>query len=244
MKSINIKRSTINGYQFGMREKNLDQIKYRSLAEGAVEALRDAIITGNLGPGTRLVEQKLAAQLGIGQPTLREALKELEHQGFVRKFGKKGTYVTRLGPDDFRKILEVRLTLEVKAIELAAQHVTQEALDELGRLVDEMDAGVRADDLPRFHNADLAFHSKIWELSGNEYLGIALERIAFALFAFVLFESNATGKFEAAVEQHREIFAGLRSRNPKIAREQFVRSTLSFWNRHHRVQLDEAGFLE
>src|SRR5437867_4492918 len=227
-----------------MQNDSLNQIKYRSLAQGAVEALRDAIITGKLSPGTRLVEQKLATQLGIGQPTLREALKELEYQGFVRKLGKRGTYVTRLGPEDFRKILEVRLTLEVKAVELAARRVTPEALDEIERLVAGMDEGVRTGDLARFHNSDLAFHSRIWELSGNEYLGIALERVAFALFAFVLLETNASGKFEASVAQHREILAGLRSRDPRVAREHFLRSTLSFWNMHHRVQADAAAFFE
>ena len=60
-----------------MQNDSLTQIKYRSLAQGAVEALRDAIITGKLSPGMRLVEQKLATQLGIGQPTLREALHDL-----------------------------------------------------------------------------------------------------------------------------------------------------------------------
>ena len=227
-----------------MQNDSLTQIKYRSLAQGAVEALRDAIITGKLSPGMRLVEQKLATQLGISQPTLREALKELEHQGFVRKFGKRGTYVTQLGPEDFRKILEVRLTLEIKAVQLAAPRVTPEALEELDRLVAGMEEGVRTGDLARFHNSDLAFHSKIWEFSGNEYLGIALERVAFALFAFVLLETDATEKFEASVAQHREIASGLRSRDPKIAREHFLRSTLSFWSRYHRVQPGESEFLE
>src|SRR5712692_11480047 len=81
----------------------------QSAPQAAAEAIREAITVGRLKGGQRLVEQKLAASLGIGQPTLREALKELEFQGFVRKSPKKGTYVTELTPEDFRKIQEVRM---------------------------------------------------------------------------------------------------------------------------------------
>lgn len=62
----------------------LRRIDVRSAADAAGDMLRKAIISGALSPGERLVEQRLASKLGIGQPTLREALKELEYQGFVR----------------------------------------------------------------------------------------------------------------------------------------------------------------
>ena len=57
----------------------IEAVQVQSLAEAAAQTVRDAIVTGKLKPGERLVEQRLAAQLSIGQPTLREALKELEH---------------------------------------------------------------------------------------------------------------------------------------------------------------------
>src|SRR5713226_6818269 len=101
-------------------EEQLSPMRFPSLPEAVAQKLRDAILAGKLKPGERLVEQKLAASFGIGQPTLREALKELEFQGFVRKSPKKGTYVTKLTADDFRKIQEVRMALEVVAIEKAA----------------------------------------------------------------------------------------------------------------------------
>jgi DNA-binding FadR family transcriptional regulator len=91
----------------------LKPINVPSAPQAAAEALRNAIIAGDIKPGERLLEHKLAARLGIGQPTLREAFKELEYQGFLRKGPQRGTYVTKLSKDDFRKILEVRLALEV-----------------------------------------------------------------------------------------------------------------------------------
>ena len=107
--------------------ESLSPLRLLSVPEAVAQKLRDAILAGQLKPGERLVEQKLASRFGIGQPTLREALKELEFQGFVRKSPKKGTYVTLLTPEDFRKIQEVRMSLEVVAIEKAACNMTSQA---------------------------------------------------------------------------------------------------------------------
>src|SRR5437773_9826223 len=115
--------------------EKLSPVRRPSLPEAVAQKLRDAILVGQLKPGDRLVEQKLAGSLGIGQPTLREALKELEFQGFVRKSPKKGTYVTKVTLDDFRKIQQVRMALEVVAIEKAAVNMTATALAEVARLV-------------------------------------------------------------------------------------------------------------
>src|ERR671936_391943 len=101
------------------KDWGLGRVHFQSIPETVAETLREGIIAGKLKPGERLVEQKLAAQLGIGQPTLREALKELEYQGFVRKVPNRGTYVTRLSQEDFSKILEVRMALEALVIERA-----------------------------------------------------------------------------------------------------------------------------
>jgi DNA-binding GntR family transcriptional regulator len=188
------------------------------------------------------VEQKLAGSLGIGQPTLREALKELEFQGFVRKIPKRGTYVTKLAPEDFRKILEVRMVLEALAVETAAPNLTKDAVGELEGIVQAMEKAAAEFRLATFHKHDVAFHRKLWAFTGNEYLVLTLERVAFGLFAFVLLERDpkAANEFVAAAEQHRQILDGLRSRDPWVAREAFVSSTLHFWNEYHGVGISRA----
>lgn len=218
----------------------LSGVQVRSLPEAIAEKLREAILAGLLKPGERLIEQKLAGRLGIGQPTLREALRELELQGFVRKAApNKGTYVTKLNQEDFQKIFEVRMALEVVAIGKATIHWNERASHELGSIVTRMEAAAREFDLATFHKNDLEFHRTIWDLTGNEYLGIALERVAFRLFAFVLLQrpGGAANEFLAAAEQHRQILAGLQSGHPQIARKAFVESTLKFWSEQHRVEV-------
>ena len=215
----------------------IDAVQVRSLADAAAQTLREAIVKGKLKPGDRLIEHKLALQLAIGQPTLREALKELEYQGYVRKLASKGrTYVTKLSKEDFRKIHQVRMVLEVLAVELAAAHVNQTALRELEESMRKMEAAARDLDRTMFHAHDLTFHRAIWKLAGNEYLENALERLIFSLFAFVLL-GQELDDFLAAVEQHKEILEGLRTADPVRARNAFVESTSRFWREFHQVNI-------
>ena len=219
-------------------------LQRRSVPAVVAEKLREAILDGTLKPGERLLEHKLAASFGIGQPTLREALRELELQGFVRKRpAKAGTYVMQLNAEDFRNILEVRMALETRAIERAAVNWSTEAAGVLDRIVTAMEESAAKFDLATFHKNDIQFHRRIWDLAGNEYLGIALERVAFGLFAFVLLQRSpeSRNEFVAAARQHREILEALNSGDPNVAREGFVRSTVRFWSECHQVRFEQLG---
>ncbi len=221
----------------------LRPIQILSAPAAAAEALRNGIIAGDLKPGERLIEQTLARRLRIGQPTLREALKELEHQGFVRKGAQRGTYVTKLAREDFRSILEVRMALEVLAIEKAAPQLTAETENNLTALVEGMGLAAKNFDLNSFHRIDMAFHRQVWALTGNPYLAEALELVAFRLFAFVLIQRgrDSRDEFLNATEQHRAIVAGLATHDSTKARQAFVSSTLRFWNDHHGVKLNGSS---
>jgi len=211
-----------------------------SLPETVATKLREAILSDRLRPGQRLVEHKLAAHLGIGQPTLREALRELETQGFVRKSQKRGTYVTEMSAEEYRQTHDVRMTLESLAIERAAPNVTAEALRDIERSLNRLAAAARQPDLTKYHKSDMDFHKVIWKLTGNDCLFQALERITFGLFAFALLGRPSAGvrpDLLAAIEQHRCILDGLRTRDPGIARETFVRVTLQFWKEQHCVEI-------
>lgn len=211
--------------------------------QAAAQALREAIISGELKGGERVLEQKWSTRLGIGQPTLREAMRELEHQGLLRKVPQRGTYVTELSADDYRRILEVRIPLEAIAIGHAAKNLTHEAEQELDAIVKTMAAGA-ANDVKGFHDCDVLFHRKIWELAGNEYLQTALETITFRLFVFSIVgrwptAPNSVNERKAAVLQHKAILNGLRTRDPEKARDAFVHNTVRYWTKQYGMKLDE-----
>ncbi|MEW5980480.1 MAG: GntR family transcriptional regulator [Acidobacteriota bacterium] len=221
----------------------LSTVQVQSISGAVALKLRDAILTGELKPGERLVEQKVAKLFGIGQPTLREALKELEYQGFVRKSPKRGTYVTQLSQEDIRKMFEVRMALESLAVYQAAQNLTDAAVRDLEELLRSMELAAQRMDLPAYHRIDLAFHTRIWNLSGNEYLRAALERIAFGLFAFLMLkDKDSPNSYVSALEQHRTILRGLRSGSPQSARTIFVETTCRHWKELRYLDVADSFF--
>jgi DNA-binding GntR family transcriptional regulator len=227
------------------RKPGPGQLRIQSAPQAAAQAIREAIISGALRGGDRIIELKWATQLGIGQPTLREALHELEHQGLLRKLQQRGTYVTQLKPEDYRLIQEVHIPLEAIAIGKAAENLTPEAEKELTAIVNAMAGkGMDETDVKNFHDCDVAFHRKIWELAGNEYLRDTLETITFRLFVFSVVgrwpdNPNALSERLAAVQEHLGILEGLRTRNNKLARQAYMKQTVQYWNLQYGLNLDE-----
>lgn len=213
--------------------------------QAAAQALREAIISGELKGGDRILEQKWSMRLGIGQPTLREAMRELEHQGLLRKTHQRGTYVTELSVDDYRRILEVRIPLEAVAIGRAARNLTNKSEKELDAIVKAMGETGSANDVRSFHDCDVSFHRKIWEIADNAYLQTALETITFRLFVFSIIgrwpsAPNSANERKAAVQQHRAILNGIKTRDPGKARLAFVSNTVQYWNRQYNLDINEA----
>src|SRR5947209_20058780 len=99
-----------------------------------VALLRDAIVSGAIQSGEQIVEGKIAQQFGVGQGLIREALIELEHQGFVQRTPFTGTQVPKLGRVDAEQIFDIRIELEPLAFALTGQKASPEQLNELGEL--------------------------------------------------------------------------------------------------------------
>src|SRR5205085_10026439 len=137
-----------------------------------------------LGAGESIVENKVAQDLGVGRPLVREALIELEHQGYVQKVHYKGTAVTKLSAADIEHIFVLRVELESVSIEWAKNNATLADLSELRDLTQKMRKGAEDMALDVFYDNDIAFHRKLWQMSGNPYLVGVLERLVVPLFAF------------------------------------------------------------
>lgn len=221
-------------------------LNIQTAPQAAAQAIRESIISGELRGGDRLIEQKWAARLGIGQPTLREALQELEHQGLLRKTHQRGTYVAQLSPEDFRLIQEVRIPLEAIAIGAAAENFSPEADEELTARVEAMTGtGMSRNDIQQFHENDVAFHRKIWDLAGNPFLRDTLETITFRLFVFSVVDRwlgnpRAMSERIAAAQEHLGILEGLRSRDKQTARQAFIKQTVQYWNAQYDLGLNES----
>lgn len=148
----------------------LNHIENRSLRDRVLDALREAIITGELKPGQQLVETELATSLGVSRAPLREALQILSAEGLAETIPYHGTMVRRLTKADIEELYSLRSVLETFAIRrILDQHDPQQAVL-LRECFDKMLAAAEAGDLKHVNQIDREFHDTLIELSGHSLL--------------------------------------------------------------------------
>lgn len=149
---------------------SLLRLEKTSLRQQALTALRRAITTGQLTPGTHLVETDLSDALQISRGTLREAMRQLQQEGLISAGARGRLAVRHLDAKEIRDIFNVRAALEsMAARELASRSDRTEAVATLRHAVDEMDRWAEANLEDRIE-ADLRFHRTMCQLTGNETL--------------------------------------------------------------------------
>lgn len=219
-----------------MTSPAFERLPSYSLRGRIAETLREAILNGTLEEGQRLVERKLAAQLGASLTAVREALIELEMEGFIQKRRNSATYVTKLTLEDTGKLFAVRSMLEPYAVEQAASLASPEHLERLEARYLEMQDAARANDRKAFLRSDYAWHETIWQITSNEYLQAALRRLLVPLFAFTAIRIVTRGAFDLLhdAQSHLPILDALKARNPEAARNALL-TGLTVWNAQTRA---------
>ena len=109
----------------------MEDYQYLPLRDVVFRTLRQAILRGELKPGERLMEIRLANQLGVSRTPIREAIRMLELDGLVIMVPRKGAQVAQITEKDLNDVLEVRLGLEELAVKLACQRITESELQKL-----------------------------------------------------------------------------------------------------------------
>ena len=141
------------------------------LTERAYHEIKQRIMGNIYPPGVRVLEQDLAAQLGMSRTPVREALIRLEKEGLVEIAPRRGMRVIPVAPDDMREIYEVLTCLESRAAErLAERQPSREELAPLIEAVERMDQALDWGDLEAWAEADELFHRLLLEMSGNKRL--------------------------------------------------------------------------
>lgn len=143
------------------------QMPDQNISDRVADELRVAIHTGRLAPGTRLVERKLAAELGVSHIPIREALARLSDEGLVERLPRRGSRVAALSARDLSEISTVRVLLEQEvAVRVQAR---MSARDEAGlrRIVASMERAAARGDSARLFDLDLRFHDRLGQLSDH-----------------------------------------------------------------------------
>jgi DNA-binding GntR family transcriptional regulator len=183
--------------------------KPESLTDMVFEAIRDAIVSKALPPGSQVSEANLAAQLSVSKTPVRETLLRLRHAGLVEPDG-RSLRVILPSPDAIRDAYEVRSGLEQAAARHAAERATE---TERTRILDGAElslAAARAGRNAEFHSRDQDFHWAIAEAAHNPLLARAVEDVLLLTSALRARDVPATGDSVECGREHMVIAEALR----------------------------------
>jgi DNA-binding GntR family transcriptional regulator len=162
----------------------LPHLKPVSIRQSVGEAVRRALLEGRFRPGEPLSEVALAAEMNVSRGPVREALLVLAQEGLVSHSQNYGFSVLNFTDHDRQEIQQVRLPLEILALDMARRRIDETDIEQLRRLNDCMVTEYKKDSVVECTQADLRFHALIWERSGNTRLVASLRNLMIPYFAY------------------------------------------------------------
>ena len=141
------------------------------------KALREHIVNGDLEPGTRLLQKKIAEELGVSEIPVREAIRHLQAEGLVVVTPHSGAEVASFRPEEIEEALAIRGVLEGFAARNAVRRATPGAIAELRSILGDMERCVENDDRASYGILNRKFHTKLYALSPYPKLQKMIEEI-------------------------------------------------------------------
>lgn len=223
------------------------------LAEAIADSVAEAIATGHLAPGERIIETGLADTYGVSRVPVREALKVLATQGILVGGGHRGYRVASFAPEKIEQVFEVRLELETILLRDAVANWRRSGggLGALDTVIETMRQAARAGDLRAMLRADLEFHRAICRAAENEIASALWNAIARHVLIIFNLARYRDVDLERALKQHLklrdfieaeiEAEAGLHDRADAESATRDVRSALEQHFQARRPARKPAG---
>jgi GntR family transcriptional regulator of gluconate operon len=218
----------------------LDQSR---LGDEVAGMLRRAIISGELDAGTHLVESMLSDRFQVSRAPIREALRELESEGLVES-RRRGVYVKALAPQDVWELYSLRTMLEGAAVELAVSRFDEDDIAALHRHLETMAAAAAAGRRSDFADADMRFHTELFERAGHRRLLRVWQSFAETYRVILEITDTQNPDLESVVAEHHHILAAIERRDPEEARrrdEESLRHGQSEFERRFGAQAGGGG---
>lgn len=196
-------------------QSNMDE--FLPLRDVVFNTLRQAILTGELKPGERLMEIHLANKLGVSRTPIREAIHKLELEGLVTMIPRRGAEVSQITEKSMQDVLEVRRALDALCAELACDRITDGELEKLRLACETFESAVRTKDTKKIAQADVALHDIIVCATGNQRLIQLVNNLSEQMYRYRFEYIKDAGQHETLIAEHRIIYESLVAKDKQTA---------------------------
>jgi len=218
--TVNAKASKPSRSRAGRIRERARRRSTATLAASVVATLKERIVAWQYHPEQRLTEEALCAEFGVSRSPVREALRVLATNGFVRRMANRGYAVRQVNLRELEELYEVRLALEMYAVEmLAVRGAPPETISPLRKTwaaIRKSPDGRKGEELAEL---DAAFHESLTAAIGNQTLVEQLKSINERLFVFRMIDFDKPHRVESTCAQHLAVLDMIARKDPKGARE-------------------------
>jgi DNA-binding GntR family transcriptional regulator len=198
---------------------NVSLLARQSLREAIIKLIEEALLTGELQPGSRIVETELAHNAGISRGPVREAIRQLVGEGILVSYPSRGTYITRWTPQAVAEAYSLRATLERLAIQEAIKRITTDDITQLQATVDRMARSASNQDIRALVQLDIRFHEQLYALSGHSLLQEVLARLRRKLYCLMAIDQGYSLHQDEIAQDHQRIVDALKTGDDTLAGE-------------------------
>ena len=181
--------------------------EYLPLRDVVFKTLRQAILRGELKPGERLMEIKLANKLGVSRTPIREAIRKLELEGLVLMIPRRGAEVAEITEKSLNDVLEVRKALEELSVQLACERITPEQVEEMKMAAEDFRKVLKSGDVTKIAEADVKFHDIIFAATNNQRLITLLNNLREQMYRFRVEYLKQKECYPQLLEEHDKLIA-------------------------------------
>ena len=180
------------------------------LRDVVYRSLRNAILKGELEPGERLMEQRLALKLGVSRTPIREAIHMLEREGLAVTMPRRGAQVAKMTEKDLEDVLEIREALDDLAVSTASKRVTDEDIEKLSNAMVQFEKAVSRGEIREIVEADEDFHNEIYRIAGNPKLSYIVQKLKEQMYRYRYEYIKDNADYQTLIEEHMNIIKGLK----------------------------------
>lgn len=194
----------------------------RTLADVALAELREAIVSGQIPPGSPIRLQEYVDRLSMSSVPIREALRFLEQRGLIERRPHRGVFVSEMSASDLEDTYKIRLDLEEMAVRVACIRMSPSDHKYLLSLVDKYEKALRADD-GSAPDAHTRLHMAIYDLADSKWLRLLLPVLWDNSERYRRLQFPVRGTIEEIVEEHRVLVEAVASQDPEVAADELKR---------------------